>query len=302
MWPFAQKSNNCNSVRVTLRCRLLFAPSVTTWRCQWPAREALQMTVWDVGVMECFSKVWDSNTLRLRVLAVWIHAWIMICAGWTKMTLFLLFFLSTVFSFPSILKAIGRRHEPVCWHLFAAGWTEGLLFFRVCEPPKYLHAESQLHSMSKKTSKAGPWYSSFIGLCNHTRNLWVALLALWLCDWQERLLNPSLPLLPNDEQVWLWLCLGIRCQLLVRVRLAGWRLEAWHRCPLSGGLRSHSHTENMVHQCAGISLNTLKSTGPLFHFWNLVVRSSPTHLQTHTHSMSSEFMGERAAEAEFNGF
>lgn len=30
IWPFAQKNNNCSSVRVTLRCGLLFAPSVTT--------------------------------------------------------------------------------------------------------------------------------------------------------------------------------------------------------------------------------------------------------------------------------
>lgn len=43
--PFAQKNNNFSSVRVTLRCGLLFAPSVTTGRSQRAVREALQMTM-----------------------------------------------------------------------------------------------------------------------------------------------------------------------------------------------------------------------------------------------------------------
>lgn len=52
-WTFAQKNNNCSSMRVTLRCGLVFAPSVTTGRSQRAVREALQMTV---GVMERFSE------------------------------------------------------------------------------------------------------------------------------------------------------------------------------------------------------------------------------------------------------
>lgn len=129
------------------------------------------------------------------------------------------------------------------------------VLFRVCEPTKYLHAESQLHSMGRMRSMAWVQNSSLIGLCNHSLSLLspAPSLALWLCAWQDRLLNPPpRPSLPNDEQPWLWLRRGIRCQLLVRVRLAGRRREAWHRSCLSGALSSHSHTEN-----------TVKSTCPL---------------------------------------
>lgn len=138
IWRFAQKNNNYNSVTVTLRCGLLFAPSVTTGRSQGAVREALQMTMWRVGVMERFSKAWDSSTLPLMVLAVWIYAQIIICTGRTKMTLFPLLEKRKIVSFCLLLfasrafrKPFRRRHEPVCWHLFAAGCTERLLFFRV---------------------------------------------------------------------------------------------------------------------------------------------------------------------------
>lgn len=81
-------------------------------------------------------------------------------------------------------------------------------------------------------------------------------------------MNPPVPLLPNDEQGWLWLCRGVRCQLLVRVRLASRRLEAWHRCPLSGGLRSHSYTEkNTVHPCTGIYFRHPRIYMPSFNFF-----------------------------------
>lgn len=112
---------------------------------------------------------------------------LMICTGQTKMTLFPLsgegkksISLPPTFLFP----CIGERSSDVTSLfadiLFAAGCIEGLLFFRVCETPKYLHAESQLHSMGRKTSKAWVQNSGFIGLCNHPRSFLVPL-RLWRC-------------------------------------------------------------------------------------------------------------------------
>lgn len=103
--------------------------------------------------------------------------------------------------------------------LFARQLYRGASVSRVCVPPKYLHTESQLHSMGGKTSKTRVQNSGFIGLCNHPEAS--SSLAPCLCVWQDRLLNPlpaSPPpvlVLPNDEQGWLWLRRAIRCQLLV---------------------------------------------------------------------------------------
>lgn len=143
IWPFAQKNNNCSSVRVTLRCGLLFASSVRAGQSQWAVREALQMTMWHVGVMERFSKAWDSSTLPLMVPAAWISALIIICTGTTKMTLFSLgggggawCVLVFYFSLPRHSKVIRRRHKPVCLTFcLPVGCTEGLLFFEFANHP-----------------------------------------------------------------------------------------------------------------------------------------------------------------------
>lgn len=121
IWRFAQKNNNYNSVTVTLRCGLLFAPSVTTGRSQGAVREALQMTMWRVGVMERFSKAWDSSTLPLMVLAVWIYAQIIICTGRTKMTLFPLLEKRKIVSFCLLLFAsrVFRKRSGDVTSLFA---------------------------------------------------------------------------------------------------------------------------------------------------------------------------------------
>lgn len=195
--------------------------------------------------------------------------------------------LSPAFLFPGIRKWSGDVTSLFADILFAAGCTEGPLFFRVCEPPKYLHAESQLHSMRRKTSKAWVQNSGFIGLCNHPRSFLVPL-RLWrcVCVLGRTDFWTPVPLLPNDEQGWLWLRRGVRCQLLVWVRLASRRLEAWHRCPLSGGLRSHSHTENTVHPCTGICSKHPPIFTASFTFCMLILLKSCRLLVSHTHMLT----------------
>lgn len=143
---FAQKNNNRSSARVTLRCGLLFASSVITGQSQRAVREALQMTMWCMGVMERFSKAWDSSALPLMVLAGWISTQIIICTGRTKMTLssLLLSFSKEkkvisfwlLLFFPMHSRAIRRRHKPVCLAFCSpASCTEGPLFLEFASRP-----------------------------------------------------------------------------------------------------------------------------------------------------------------------
>lgn len=118
--PFAQK-NNSSAVRVTLRCGLLFASSVIAGQSQRAQREASQMTMWRVGVMERFSEAWDSSTLPLMVLAVWISAWIIICTGRKQRWCCSLrggksVILSPAFLFPGIRKRCGNVMSLFAWH------------------------------------------------------------------------------------------------------------------------------------------------------------------------------------------
>ena len=65
---FAQKNNNCSSVRVTLRCGLLFAPSVTTGQSQWAVKGSLTNDVTRGGDGTLFQGLRQHNATSLAAL------------------------------------------------------------------------------------------------------------------------------------------------------------------------------------------------------------------------------------------
>lgn len=216
IWPFAQKNNNCSSVRVTLRCGLLFASSVRAGQSQWAVREALQMTMWHVGVMERFSKAWDSSTLPLMVPAAWISALIIICTGTTKMTLFSLggggrdVFLSSTFLFPGIRKWSGDVTSLFAWHFVCPsavqrGFCSSSLrttqiFTRGITTAQH-GKENIQHFFSPSDERGvGCKIAALLASVIIPKLLVPLLLWLWVCVFGRTDFWTLVPLPPNDEQ------------------------------------------------------------------------------------------------------
>lgn len=103
---------------------------------------------------------------------------------------------SPTFLFPGVPKRSGDVTGLFADILFAAGCTEGLLFFSVLSLHHHPNIYMRNHNCTAwggKTSKAsGCRIAAFIGLCNHPRSFLVPLrLWLCLCAWQDGLFEPS---------------------------------------------------------------------------------------------------------------
>lgn len=216
-WTFAQKNNNCISVRVTLRCGLLFASSVITAQSQRAVNGSLTNdyetrggdgTLFR-GLRQQYTTSHGTRCLIQRS-DYYLHGPNKADAVrfWgKKQRRFVSCFPS--FFFPKRFESRAATSRACLLDILLACPTyRGASVLRVCEPPKYLHADTQLHSMERKTSKPLVQNSSFIGLCNGPKASWfLSVSGALVCvfGWTD-FLNPPVPLLPNDEQDWLWLC------------------------------------------------------------------------------------------------
>lgn len=169
IWQLAQKDNNCISVRVTLRCGLLFASSVITGQSQGSLTNDYVTRGGDGTLSQGLSQQYTTShgTCGLNQRSDYY------LQGPNKAdAVFSVERQKTATSFCLLLlfsQAFAAATSQACLLgiLLTRQLYRGASVLWLCEPPKYLHAESQLHSMGRKTSKDRVQNKCIIGLSNH---------------------------------------------------------------------------------------------------------------------------------------